>query len=260
MQDSTFFMAPATDDVISDEAILPIDSAFIGGQKHLDSFEVCSDTGYYQYEKNSTAITDILTMVFIILGIASLNKFINLVPSLVGCIIRWKENINLEDSTKLCLSRNSLFILLLIPFCLVIEHLKLYNPGILSGLATPYHFLATTCIFICYLFIRTLLNRFVNFGKISKKNFTAAANSFRTYFVITATLVLATSGISELADIPDLYTKKIVFYEIIAVYGLLLLRKTQIFTNFCSLIAGILYLCTLEILPTGILIASAIVL
>lgn len=215
---------------------------------------------YRQFENSCTAITDILTMIFIILGIASLKKFINLVPSLVGCIIRWKENINLEDSTKLCLSRNSLFALLMIPFCLIAEHFKLYNPEILSGLASPYHFLATTCIFFCYLCLRTLLNRFVHIGKISRKNFTTAANSFRTYFVITTTLVLATSGISELADIPELYTKKIIFYEITAVYGLFLLRKTQIFTNFCSLIAGILYLCTLEILPTGILIASAIVL
>ena len=43
------------------------------------------------------------------------------------------------------------------------------------------------------------------------------------------------------------------------IYALFMLRKLQIFASGCSFFAAFLYLCALEILPTGVLVASAII-
>ena len=263
MQDSTFFLNVA-DISANDQITLPIDSAFIGGERHLGLYNEKSisktETFRDKSQLSGSVIPDILTMLFIILGIASLRRIINLVPSLVGCIIRWKENTNLEDSTKLCLSRDYIYYILLIPFCLILYRFRIYNPEFLSDIPDFYRFLCTTGIFLIFLFLRQIMQKFIRFGKISEKNFGTAANSFKTYFVILVTLLLISLGILELADLPEIISKTVLTYEIISIYLLFIFRKTQIFINSCSLLSGILYLCALEFLPTGILVASAIVL
>ena len=42
-------------------------------------------------------------------------------------------------------------------------------------------------------------------------------------------------------------------------YLLHLVRKLQILSSSCSIFAGFLYLCALEILPTGVLVTSAVI-
>lgn len=262
MPDSTFII-PADSSVVPAGTVYPADSAFLNGKLHLEKLEniTCSpapgtDLPYCQ----ESIVLDIITMLFVIIGIACLRKYVTLFPSLVGCIVRWKENINLEDSTKLCLTRNHLYALLLVPLCLIAAKFRIYDPEIISGMPDLYRFICITGIFFIYLMIRKGLQKFVRFGKIQEKSFQAAVNSFRTYFVIFVIVILASIGISELADLSEEISKSIIIYELSIIYGISLFRKAQIFINSCSLISGILYLCTLEILPTGILIASAIVL
>ena len=262
MPDSTFII-PADTSAVSDSIVLPADSAFLNGKLHLEKIgnsAYSRTVGTESHYSEESIVLDIITMLFVILGIACLRKYITIFPSLVGCIIRWKENINLEDSTKLCLARNHLYVLLLVPFCLVAAKFRIYNPEIISGLPDLYRFLCIAGTFLLYLLTKQGLQKFVRFGKIQEKSFRAAINSFRTYFVIFVTIILASIGISELADLSEDISKNIIIYELSIIYGIFLFRKAQIFINSCSLISGILYLCTLEILPTGILIALAIVL
>ncbi len=262
MPDSTFII-PADTSAVSDIIVQPADSAFLSGKLHLEKIEnsaVSQSSGTGSHYRQESIVLDIITMLFVILGMACLRKYITIFPSLVGCIIRWKENINLEDSTKLCLARNHLYVLLLIPFCLIAAKFRIYDPGIISGMPDLYRFLCITGIFLIYLLIKQGLQKFVRFGKIQEKSFSAAVNSFRTYFVIFVTITLASIGISELADISEDISRNIITYELSVIYIIFLFRKAQIFINSCSLISGILYLCTLEILPTGILVALAIVL
>ena len=42
-------------------------------------------------------------------------------------------------------------------------------------------------------------------------------------------------------------------------YALFLLRKTQIFSSSCNFFSAFLYLCALEIIPTGILVVPAVI-
>jgi hypothetical protein len=58
----------------------------------------------------------------------------------------------------------------------------------------------------------------------------------------------------------DATIKTVSFYILAAFYAIFIVRKHQFLLSGCNPFATFLYLCTLEILPTGILIATDIIL
>jgi hypothetical protein len=62
-----------------------------------------------------------------------------------------------------------------------------------------------------------------------------------------------------LLDIPDADVRNAMLWVSAFIYALFLIRKTQIFSTSCSIFAAFLYLCALEMIPTGILVVSAII-
>ena len=254
------------DEGIDMTEIQPIDSAFTGGEMKLlrfsGSVQADSTAGI---PENTASLTEtlpvtILIIIFTIIFIANLRAFINMVPSFTGCLFRWKENVNLENSVSLRLTRNRIFYIMTIPFCILAASYRLYCPDILSDLPPLYYLLAVTGTAAAYLILRNILNLIFKSRRMNEKTFKAAVHSFRTFFIITVTVTLATSGIMRLAAAGDGITGRVLLYETALFYLVYMIRKTQIFANSCSLFVSILYLCALEILPTGILVATAIVL
>ena len=64
-----------------------------------------------------------------------LRRLVNIMPSLMACMIRGKESLNLEASVKLSLDRDALALAMIIPFCLVAFRYRLYSPGFIEGMA-----------------------------------------------------------------------------------------------------------------------------
>lgn len=243
----------------------PADSAFIGGSLHLHPPGISISETSSPDSQNAIRISDTpaiscLIILLTIIGIANLRKLIRIFPSLAGCLLRWKENVNLEDSVRLSTARNTVYAVIAIPFCLLAAGYRLYSPDFLEPMHPTGYTLAVTGVFIAYIILRVLLSYLLQNKRISSKTYKTAFLSFRTYFITMTLAMLSTAGITSIAGAGQETVKAILLHEAAAVYLVFLIRKAQIFKSSCSLFSAILYLCGLEIFPTGILIASAIVL
>ena len=247
----TLNITPAADTA---ELIQPIDSAFGAGTLKLQRFP----SAITAEARHTDLITDTLTTLCVIVSIIFLKKLVNVIPSLLGCTARWKEALNLEYSMKLSRDRNIVFMTLVLPFCLLVNRYGIYSPDFIRDLSPSASLLVTAGVFIAYIIIREGAQFFFGSKKISKETSNASHMAFYTFFCTATLVTLATSGILHFTNLSDTTTGNIITYELAAFYIILTVRRYQIFSNSCSLFSTLLYLCTLEILPTGILIMSAL--
>ena len=188
-----------------------------------------------------------------------LRRLVNIMPSLMACMIRGKESLNLEASVKLSLDRDALALAMIIPFCLVAFRYRLYSPGFIEEMADVSLLGIYFGVFVVYLFLRFLMTWLFRPQKLPKKTYVAADKASRSFFIVYTLMLLAMGGIFGLADVQDSVSRDAMLWVSAFMYLLFLLRKTQIFSTSCSVFAGFLYLCALEMIPTGILVVSAII-
>lgn len=204
--------------------------------------------------------TDIIIIICIILFILCINKFSNLVPYMIGSMVRWKESANIEYSMKISRDRDIICCLCVVPFCLCAARYGLFPPILEAGLPPLHSFLLTTGVGVAYIALRFTANFVGRMFTNAKTDYEIATKASRTFFCTATALTLATAGILSLAGLDFQTIRTVLFYVIGVIYIVFLLRKCQILSKSCSLFTTILYLCSLEILPTAILIAAALVL
>lgn len=202
---------------------------------------------------------DILAIISLLIVVALLKRLINIFPSLMACLFRWKENFNLHQSVKMSTDRNMLSFALVIPFCLTADRFALYQPEFMSGFNSVFRLLATIGIFLAYIGLRIACRYTFRLHSTSANTYKVANESARTYFVTGTLLLIATGGLLSVMNIPVTGIRNAMFWISGTIYMVFLLRKTQIFNSSCSLFTTFLYLCALEFLPTGVLIASAVI-
>lgn len=207
----------------------------------------------------TSILFNILAVCFTFFSIFLIDKFLGLVPSLLGCIIRFKENLNLEGSMKLSRDRNVMALFFIVPFCLLVFRYSLWAPALLKGLSDDLRLLCVLGAFLAYLILRGLFEYILKPKNMRKQNWQAAVSCSYTFFLIAVLLSLLTACCFSMFHADDALIKSIIYYVLAATYFIYLIRKTQIFVNSCHFFSAILYLCALEILPTGLLVASAIV-
>lgn len=202
---------------------------------------------------------DTLALISVLCIITLLKRMMNIFPSLMACMVRWKENINLQISMKTRTDRNLLAGALLIPFCLTVFRFRVYCPEFMADMPQNARLGITFGVFAAYIAIRTACRYLFRIHKTSASTYEAATDSVRTYFIILAFLLIATGGILSFTGVAPEHIKTAMIWISGAMYLVFVIRKTQIFRSSCSLFVSFLYLCALEILPTGVLIASAVI-
>ena len=203
---------------------------------------------------------NILALISVLICLSLLKRFTAIFPSLMACIIRWKESVNLEASVKLSNDRDKLAFAMLMPFCLVADRFCLYEPKFLSGFDGNMKLAITIGIFLVYFMLRTIAAKFYRPKGRSSKCYKIADKSALTFFIILTLILLAMGGVMTFMDVEPAMIKSAMLWVSAGIYTLSLLRKTQIFVSGCSIFTAFLYLCALEILPTGALVASAVIL
>lgn len=203
---------------------------------------------------------EILALVSTITVIILLKRLVNIFPSLLACLIRWKESINLEASVKHSLDRDMIAAAMILPFCLTVYMFGLYTPSFISGMCGNFQLLTVIGIFLAYVAIRGLMSRILRPHRMSPKTYKAAEHSAFTFFIILTLLLMGTGSIMDFIKVDRYIIKSAMLWLSAAIYCIFLFRKTQIFKSSCSIFAGFLYLCGLEIFPTGVLVASALIL
>ena len=201
----------------------------------------------------------ILLAIGLIFFLLIIKTFVGIVPSLMATVIRWKESLNLEASVKLSRDRNTIAACAIIPFCLTIITYNVYDMKCLSALRPDAHFWTLMGIFCIFIATRTIIERSLKPKRIQSKTYKAVISVSYSFFIIMTMFMLFMSGISTLFNISLEHTKNAMLWISALIYLLHLIRKLQIFNSSCSIFIGFLYLCALEILPTGVLIASAVI-
>ena len=202
---------------------------------------------------------NILVLFSFLLILLQLRRLVNVFPSLLACLIRWKESVNLEASVKLSHDRDMLALSMIIPFCLIAFRYRLYAPSFLdiedSNAVLGLYF----AIFTAYMLLRILTSWLFRPSRIQHKISNAAGKSSYTFFVIYTLMLLATGAVMGVINADEAFVRHAMLWVSAFIYLLFLLRKMQIFASSSSVFAAFLYLCALEMIPTGILIVSAII-
>ena len=202
---------------------------------------------------------NILALISVLICLTLLKRFTAIFPSLMACIIRWKESVNLEASVKLSNDRDKLAFAMLMPFCLVADRFCLYEPRFLSGFDDDMKLAITIGVFLVYFMVRAIVAKFYRPKGRSSKCYKIADKSALTFFIILTLILLAMGSVMTFLDVEPVMIKSAMLWVSAGIYALSLLRKTQIFVSGCSIFTAFLYLCALEIFPTGILVVSALI-
>lgn len=227
------------------ELLLPIEPADVSASimsRQWDEYTVLCIVGF-------TAL---------VIAITALQRIVNIIPSLLGCMLNWKECVNLETSAKLSGDRDLVSYVLVTPFCLLASYYRLWGPKFIGLLNPTLVFLVTCGVAGAYIGLKALLSSMMQPRNWRAKDYHAVNHCFRTFFIITALMALATAGIMALAGCDKTSVRTAILWEAAVIYFVFIIRKTQIFASSGSLLSTILYLCALEFLPTGLLITSAL--
>ena len=200
-----------------------------------------------------------LALISVLVIIVMLQTIVSIIPSVMACIIWWKENINIESSVKLERARNISAAAMILPFCLTAYRFRLYNPGVMDRMADNPRLWTLIGIFAVYCLLRYAAMRLARPHKIPMKTYTAADRAAYTFFILLTIVLLAFGSIASFAGMPSETTRIVMLWLSALVYGLYLLRKLQIFASSCSIFTAFLYLCALEFVPTGILVVSGMI-
>ena len=201
-----------------------------------------------------------LAVFFTLLFLLNIRSFLKISPSLADCMVRWKGNVDLEDSIQLSRSRNWVAAILFIPFCMVVYSNGLYEPDIISDFTPSVKLLLVIGAFLIYLLLRSFLNWQLEMHNYGSAAFTAANRSFYNYCIFLFFLLLFSGAIARALSGDDSLVRSILLWETALSYVIYIFRRGQIFASACNPFATILYLCSLELLPTAALVLSAILL
>ena len=202
---------------------------------------------------------NILALISLLFVIAILKRFASILPLAAACMFRWKENVNIDTSLRLRTERDLTAAALLIPFCLLSARLRLYSPDFMAGMSDNAILGITAGVFVCYILMRSAMIAAVRPRKMASGIYHAATSTEHTFFILLTCVLLTTGGVLSLFDVSPEALRHAMFWISGAIYLVFLLRKLQIFASCCNLFVSFLYLCALEILPTGVLIASAVI-
>ena len=106
---------------------------------------------------------------------------------------------------------------------------------------------------------RLSVTKVFHFGRIKRDVMRTAIKVSNTFFIILTLILLATGGTMAFLDIEENTIRLATLWISVCIYTVHLLRKLQIFNSSCSVFTAFLYLCALEIIPTGTLVVSALI-
>lgn len=204
-------------------------------------------------------LPDTLTIASIFITILLLRRFVEVIPSIMACAIRWKESVNLEASVKLSIDRNLMAAGMFIPFCLVAAEYRLYAPSFTNDFDNTEVLGVTAGISVIYILFRKASSLLFRPNKMNRKTYTTGDKASYTFFILLTLSLLTVSGITHLTGLPFASARNAMLWVSAITYAVFIIRKTQIFASSCSVFTAFLYLCALEFIPTGTLIVSALI-
>jgi len=227
----------------------PADSAFVRGSMLLSEGDITNTAAQIPVQWGESVLINVLCLILVLCALACLRRLLNVLPSILACMLRYKEIITLAESAKLVRDRDLVMMVSILPFCLLVARYALWDVAFMSRLSPVMQFLVVVGVFLCYVIVRFLMQLIAGRGRMSPKIYKAGNQSSRVFLILGTGITMATAGIMELFGQSDPQIVKVLYWEIALIFTLFALRKSQIFLTGCSFFSTFLYLCALEILP-----------
>ena len=237
---------------------LPMEEAFESGRLLMSDEAVRTGEAltraWGDYPVNATlAVLTALVVAF------SISSFYYIFPHLVKCFSRWRWNFTIEGSIPLSRTRNAYALLSFIPFSLVASRYRLIDPELLGQLLPEnWRTLGILALLAAWALVRALIHLIVETRTFNLASFQTARKAERTYFILLTMILLATAGIFYAFGAEDSTIRTALIVASIVTYIVFLINKGEIFASFCNPLTTFLYLCALEFLPTGMLVAACL--
>ena len=202
--------------------------------------------------------TTALIILFVMLALLFLRNFLNVLPYLLDNFLRARGSAALEESVRVSRDRNIVALLLIIPFCLLLNRYRIYRPDFAGVFGENYRMLLVFGVFLVYLMLRLMMYFLLMPRRTRTDNYELSRKCCFTFFITMNLVMLPTTALMLLFGASDRALGVVLTVELAVIYAVMLWRRTQILGGSFSPLTVFLYLCGLELLPTGLLIASTI--
>ena len=233
---------------------LPISEAFRQGTLHLPTEAAPPVEAGPGIPFLATAMVIVFTLLVILL----LDNILNVLPYLLANLSRTRAAAELEGNVRRSRDRNIIALLLIIPFTYILDRYGIYNPPFLRDIGGDIHFLLVSSAFVAFIFLRLVLYFLMFPGRKRPDNYQMARKASYTFFILMNLLVLPTAWILYIFKVPSDVGYWVLVAEMAVVYLVHIFRKAQILGQTFAPLTVFLYLCALEFVPTGLYVASAL--
>lgn len=199
-----------------------------------------------------------ISLISLLIAIMLLRRIVNILPSVFSCLVNPKECINIDSYIKTKNDRDITAAVLLIPFFLTMNRYGILSYHFMSGISPEAGFGITAGVFGIYLIFRIFISKIFILNK-NRNRARVIDYSDRTFFIILAVSAIALSWLMGITNAGTETIRHTIIWVSAAIYAVYLIRKFQLFQSNHSIFTAFLYLCALEIIPTGTLVVATII-
>lgn len=201
----------------------------------------------------------IVIVAAVVLILIDLTDILSIFPALTHTVKNSRGATSLEHSVSVARSRNVAAMLMAIPFCLVCDRYALYPAGFWKMMPFGVSLAVVAGVLFAFLAVRHLIHIALRPRRHDSESSHAIHRLMYTFFILLVMVMLATVAFCCIKNTPQSTLRHVLYWEMAIFYAFAFFREGQILASHSNGFSTILYLCALELIPLGLLIASAVV-
>lgn len=262
----TLQVLPAEDAFVSGELLLPeyepsVDDIFQpAGQATVIQVPDGANPSLQPDDWSASPVNWISIAVASILVVLYMRRFVTVLPYLAGGIFRWKKLAELEYNMRLSRDRDALILPSALIMIVYLSLLDILSPSFMDGLSPGMKTAATFGVCTAFFILRWILILVTPSRKIHRDSLNAANGAGGDFLIMAAAflslLVILRASFPAYAGLAGTAS----YYVTGALWVVFLIRKKEIIAADAGQLQAFLYLCSVEILPAVLLVASMMIL
>lgn len=206
----------------------------------------------------SSTLNTSLAAFSIIMLILFLRRLVTVLPHIAGGLFNWKKLLALEDNMRLSRERDSVAYIFIPIACLCISRLDMLQPNFMSTLTPGMKTLTESGIIFGFIILRAILIKLFPERKFRHDACRLGNNTWYDFLIVLVVCYLLLIVIGSFSSVCMIFSHKMSYYVTGILWAIFLIKKMQIMESIDGQFPAFLYLCTIEILPAGLLVASIV--
>lgn len=194
----------------------------------------------------------------LILAVFTLRQFAIILPYLTEGMIRWKRLSEIESNMRLARERDMLILPSFVICIVALSAMGMLQPPSTESFGEGMKTACTIGIMTGFLAVRGIMILITPSGKGGRDVCRTANRALFDFGILTSLAYLLILLIFYRSGDYTIIARKVAYYATGFMWLLFLFRKSQILRSADNLFHTILYLCAVELLPAGLLVASIV--